>query len=323
MSDERLFDIEEFPEVPILRPPRARKSEGDARFKGEYPPEWDTCTTCFGRGKLDPRAHDDDGHYPEFTLTCHDCLGMGSLKAHVRLEAGHRCIRCQHPYIPKGDAKMLSQIGARTLVWPTGYEPCDCGPISRKDCPRCKGTGLFWKEGWSPCDERCEHGGPLRARLRGSQEWSDVDGFYADSEWTRWEVEAAWRILTVHHADGDKSNVRWWNLLSLCQRCHLEIQSKVVMERVYIHEHSEWFKPFVAGYYAFVYLCGTCGLRFDDPNANHRGRADEVGLPRSGGSDSGINENGVYPHPFVGLELTRPEVEGGLDELLDLERVPA
>lgn len=59
--------------------------------------------------------------------------------------------------------------------------------------------------------------------------------------------------LTVHHLDNDKSNTRWWNLAALCQRCHLHIQSKVRMERVWMFEHSEWFRPFVAGYYAHHY----------------------------------------------------------------------
>lgn len=67
-------------------------------------------------------------------------------------------------------------------------------------------------------------------------------------------IEAQWRILTVHHLNGIKADCRWWNLVSLCQRCHLEIQAKVHMERRYRHEHSEWFKPFVAGYYAWAFL---------------------------------------------------------------------
>jgi hypothetical protein len=57
--------------------------------------------------------------------------------------------------------------------------------------------------------------------------------------------------LTVHHLDNDKSNLRHWNLVPLCQRCHLHIQSKVRMERVWMFEHSEWFRPYVAGYYAY------------------------------------------------------------------------
>ena len=63
-----------------------------------------------------------------------------------------------------------------------------------------------------------------------------------------------WTILTVHHLDGNKSNCRWWNLLALCQRCHLSIQGRVDPNMPYIFEHSEWFKPYAAGYYAFKYL---------------------------------------------------------------------
>lgn len=63
-----------------------------------------------------------------------------------------------------------------------------------------------------------------------------------------------WRILTVHHLDGDKGNCRWWNLAALCQRCHLSIQGKVKMDQPYLWEHSEWFKPYVAGFYAFTVL---------------------------------------------------------------------
>lgn len=59
--------------------------------------------------------------------------------------------------------------------------------------------------------------------------------------------------LTVHHLDLNPSNCRWWNLAPLCQRCHLQIQSKVVMEQAYFLPHSEWFRPYVAGYYAHQY----------------------------------------------------------------------
>jgi hypothetical protein len=60
-------------------------------------------------------------------------------------------------------------------------------------------------------------------------------------------------VLTVHHLDGDKGNVAWWNLLALCQVCHLIVQAKVVPERPWLFEHSDWFKPFVAGFYASHY----------------------------------------------------------------------
>ena len=62
-----------------------------------------------------------------------------------------------------------------------------------------------------------------------------------------------WRILTVHHLDGDKANCRWWNLAALCQRCHLSIQARVTMEQLYIFEHADWFKPYAAGFYAWKY----------------------------------------------------------------------
>jgi 5-methylcytosine-specific restriction endonuclease McrA len=57
-------------------------------------------------------------------------------------------------------------------------------------------------------------------------------------------------VLTVHHLDMNPANNEWWNLPALCQRCHLHIQNKVVMEQGYFLQHSEWFKPYVAGYIA-------------------------------------------------------------------------
>jgi hypothetical protein len=61
------------------------------------------------------------------------------------------------------------------------------------------------------------------------------------------------RILTTHHFDGDKANDAWWNLLPLCQVCHLHIQGKVDPRTPFFLEHSEWIKPYVAGFYAHKY----------------------------------------------------------------------
>ena len=61
------------------------------------------------------------------------------------------------------------------------------------------------------------------------------------------------RILTTHHFNGDKSNDAWWNLLALCQVCHLQIQAKVDPEVPWFLEHSDWIKPYVAGFYAWKY----------------------------------------------------------------------
>jgi len=89
---------------------------------------------------------------------------------------------------------------------------------------------------WSPCDDGCRHPeGPTR---------SDRDGL----------IEAKWRVLTTHHLNGVKYDCRWWNLAALCQRCHLTIQRRVVMEQVFPFAHSEWFKPHAAGWYADAYL---------------------------------------------------------------------
>jgi hypothetical protein len=56
--------------------------------------------------------------------------------------------------------------------------------------------------------------------------------------------------LTVHHLDIDPRNCAWWNIPALCQRCHLSIQGKVILERDWMFDHSEWFRPYVAAYYA-------------------------------------------------------------------------
>jgi 5-methylcytosine-specific restriction endonuclease McrA len=63
------------------------------------------------------------------------------------------------------------------------------------------------------------------------------------------DIEAGY-MLTVHHLDLNPANCAWWNIPALCQRCHLRVQATVIMERPWMFEHSEWFKPYVAAYYA-------------------------------------------------------------------------
>jgi hypothetical protein len=107
---------------------------------------------------------------------------------------------------------------------------------------RCVRCGHPYEQGageWSLCDLLCTHGGPIRGEM-------DSHGQQV--------VEAHWRILTVHHLTMDKADCRWWNLAALCQRCHLQIQRRVQMARIYPLEHSEWFKPYAAGWYAWTYL---------------------------------------------------------------------
>lgn len=57
-------------------------------------------------------------------------------------------------------------------------------------------------------------------------------------------------MLTVHHLDGDKANCADWNLAALCQRCHLNIQSRVKMDQGILFPDlvAEWFWPHFSGY---------------------------------------------------------------------------
>lgn len=164
-----------------------------------------------------------------------ECLGDGypeawhrargdnpAIKDLIRELAGHRCQRCRHPY-RKGEHHLEN------------------------------------RQSWSLCDEQCTHGGPLRGHLRSDERKTfanSTDGGGEAGGWVHvgYVIEAAWRILTVHHLDEDKANCRWWNLVALCQRCHLRMQRAVVMDRTYHFEHSEWFKPYAAGFYAWKYL---------------------------------------------------------------------
>jgi hypothetical protein len=146
----------------------------------------------------------------------------------VRAIAGHRCERCGHPY------------------------------LTRRETER----PLADTEGWSPCDERCHHGGVVRWKAKkkgqeivgGEQEADAIAITELLSVGAIADVEALWRVLTVHHLTGEKADCRWWNLAALCQRCHLQVQGRVKMHQVYGLEHTPWFRPHAAGYYAATYL---------------------------------------------------------------------
>lgn len=143
----------------------------------------------------------------------------------VRSIAGHRCERCKHPYLTrKVREKPLADV-----------------------------------EGWSPCDRQCVHRGPVRLRSSVHLEPVaplEVEGWNAGKlvAGGSGDVEAQWRVLTVHHLTGEKADCRWWNLAALCQRCHLYVQGRVRMDQVFPYEHTPWFKPHAAGYYAATYL---------------------------------------------------------------------
>lgn len=131
--------------------------------------------------------------------------------------AGSRCIRCGHPYA----------------------------------------KGEHGKGEWSPCDVGCSHFGPFGifvGMVDGYPKFNQIsDAEARDHRFKLRVVCARWRIGTVHHLDGNKSNCTWWNLLALCQRCHLNVQARVNPQQPYMLDHSAWFKPYVAGFYAKKY----------------------------------------------------------------------
>jgi hypothetical protein len=55
--------------------------------------------------------------------------------------------------------------------------------------------------------------------------------------------------LTVHHFDGDPANCELWNLMALCQRCHLSVQNRVDPRRSLLFMPSTWSIPYIAGWY--------------------------------------------------------------------------
>lgn len=77
-------------------------------------------------------------------------------------------------------------------------------------------------------------------------------GFRCDDRCTH-SADGKMRILTVHHLTGQKDDNRWWNLLALCQSCHLTIQGRVIPDRPWLFAHSPWFVPYVCGFYASYY----------------------------------------------------------------------
>lgn len=88
-----------------------------------------------------------------------------------------------------------------------------------------------------PCDDPCD---AMRGR-------SPKPGQYYEHDW-----ETPGLNFGVHHLDGNKANNAWWNRLALCNSCHLSIQATVIPERPFMLPHSEWFIPYVCGYFAHV-----------------------------------------------------------------------
>lgn len=102
---------------------------------------------------------------------------------------------------------------------------------------------------------RCGHLDPRRGReWAGLPPLKDLAVAACDDRCTHpADYSGKLRMLTVHHLDGNKANLHWWNLLALCQACHLSVQARVIPDRPWLWPHSEWFKVYVAGFYAAYY----------------------------------------------------------------------
>lgn len=80
----------------------------------------------------------------------------------------------------------------------------------------------------------------IAKRVKDAAEWRCVRCTHAHDV-------AAGRCLTVHHFDGDKSNCEAWNLMPLCQACHLSVQSRVNPAQGLIGDPANWSMPYIAG----------------------------------------------------------------------------
>lgn len=181
--------------------------------------------------------------------------GDPPIKDLIRARAGHRCLRCLHPFTVGESGEW-----AVSEKWVGPESSGDALPVPAKlfegvypILAKKSGNGVLW----SDCDPACRHGGPMRAMTTTGWEFfhptPEACGA-AVAAVAPSKMQASWRILTVHHLTGQKLDCRWWNLCALCQRCHLTIQKKVNMAQVWPREHSDWFKPYAAGFYASTYL---------------------------------------------------------------------
>lgn len=59
----------------------------------------------------------------------------------------------------------------------------------------------------------------------------------------------AGRCLTVHHFNGDKACNEPWNLMALCQACHLSVQARVNPMVGLLVMPAAWSMPYIVGFY--------------------------------------------------------------------------
>lgn len=226
-----------------------------------YPFAWAKCPRCEGHGWLasaNGRGHPQGScrqpittatmELDGFEATCCDsldgcplCETAGSVKHLVRQQADHRCVRCRHPF-KVGESGEMVGPSAETKAFAAdlgmSVETFDQMVLENSEgdhgLPPEKELAILdnaRRVNWSDCDGECRHGGPIRYFALGMEsDWNHYDGpetanaqgFYTD----QYSVQAAWRILTVHHLNERKEDLRWHNLVALCQRCLATLRSR-------------------------------------------------------------------------------------------------
>lgn len=96
---------------------------------------------------------------------------------------------------------------------------------------------------------------PAKQRGAYAEDWAVLaERVKAEAGWTcvrcgHAHDPASGHTLTVHHFDGDKSNNERWNLMPLCQRCHLSVQARVDPKNPLMFQPNDWALPYIAGFY--------------------------------------------------------------------------
>lgn len=120
---------------------------------------------------------------------------------------GFRCERCHHPHVPAYPTGIIKDL------WHNDWEVDEgiMAPVVFRRGDILLGRSMTTFE--TPCDIHCSHGPAVKQRT-----------------------------LTVHHLDADKANCRLWNLIALCQVCHLQVQGKLKFDQTWMFEHKPWLE---------------------------------------------------------------------------------
>lgn len=190
--------------------------------------DWERCRACKGTGRLDgPEMQ----RFVEWAKKCIFCNGHGSLKAATLAEKALRCMRyelrcesCEHPS-SNGTWEGGSPPDAVTLANLTDITLSELR--DGNDQPL-GGAGLY-----SPCDEGCRHGGPIRGQMYPGlndpppPRLIEFSATYPDAAaWTKYmPVEASWRTVDVRTL-GWPHDLRPERLAVLCLRCWATLDHK-------------------------------------------------------------------------------------------------